>query len=150
MNWVYDSQKKKHALCNGKMTSQRPLKPAAKIATIEVNAPARLWVSHYNKTATPRIPITAATTATPAGFSAPLLTLTVAEGGVTDFVGDPIAVVIGAIADETGIVPFPDACDVVIFAEPITKPELGVALAVTLGADVSATVVLEEVAVGAA
>lgn len=92
----------------------------------------------------------AAATATPAGFSAPLLTLTLAEGGVTDFVGDPVAVVIGAIADENGAVPLLDACDVVIFAEPVTKPELGVALGVTLGADVGATVVLEEVAVGAA
>ena len=132
------------------MTSQRPLKPAAIMATKEVNAPARLWVSHYNKTATPRIPITAAATATPAGFSALLLILTVAEGGVTDFVGDPVAVVIGAIAEEIGPVLLPDACDVVIFAEPITKPELGVALAVTLGVDVGASVVLEEVAVGAA
>lgn len=107
-------------------------------------------MSHYNKTTTPKIPITAATKATPAGFSAILLALTVALGAVTDFVGDPVAVVIGAIADESGAVPLPAACDVEIFAEPVTKPELGVALAVTLGADVGATVVFEEVGVGAA
>ena len=144
------AREQKQALCYGKMTSQRPLKPAAKTATKKANAPARLWVSYYNKTTRPRIPITAAATATPAGFSAPLLTLTVCEGGVTDFVGDPIAVVIGAIADEKCAVPLPEACDVVVFAESVRKPELGVALAVTLGADVGAPVVFEEVAVGAA
>ena len=109
------------------------------------------WVSHYNKTTTPRIPITAATTAAPAGFSAPLLGLTVADGGVTDFVGDPVAVVIAVlVANEVGAVPLPDACDAVIFAEPVTKPELGVALGADVGANVGATVVSEEVAVGAA
>lgn len=141
----------KRVLCYRKITSQRPLKPAANIATIKIHTPARFWASHYNKTTIPRIPITAAATATPAGFSAPLLVLRVDVGGVTDFVGEPDAVVIGAIAvlcaDRVGAVPLPDACDAVLFAEVITKPELAVAL----GADVGAAVVLfEEVAAGAA
>lgn len=115
------------------------------------NTPAHLRVSHYNKTTTPIIPITAATTATPAGFSAPLLALTVAEGDVTEVVGDPVAVVIGGtvavlVADEIDAVPVPDACDVVPFAEAVTKPELSVAL----GVDVGATVVFEVEVEGAA
>ena len=72
---------------------------------------------------------------------------------MTAFVGDPVAVVIGAIAvlvaNEIGAVPLPDACDVVIFAEAVTKPELGDALGTDVGVNVGATVAFEEVAVGA-
>ena len=85
-----------------------------------------------------------------AGFSAPPV-LWVAAGGVTDFVGDPDAVVIEVIeafavlcADKINAVPLPDACDVVTLAEPITKP----VLAVALGAGVGASVVCDEVVVG--
>lgn len=77
----------------------------------------------------------------------------VVTGGVTDFVGDPDAVVIEVIeafavlfTDKAGAVPLPDAWDVVTFAGPITKP----VLAVALGAGVGASVVCDEVVVGAA
>lgn len=110
-------------------------------------------LSHYNKTTIPRIPTTAAAAATPAGFSASLVLLNVVTSGVTDFVGDPDAVVIeviGAVAvifaDRLGAVPLPDICDEIVFAGPDTKPELAVAL----GADVGTTVVFNEVVVGAA
>ena len=94
------------------------------------------------------------TTATAAGFSAPLVLLKVATGGVTDFVGDPPAVAMGMIgavtvpfADNVDAVPLPDICDVVGFAKLVAKPELAVAL----GAGVDTTVVFdEEVAVGVA
>ena len=101
-----------------------------------------------------RTPIKADTTATPACFSAPLVLLKVATGGVTDFVGDPPAVAMGMIgaatvpfADNVDAVPLPDICDVVEFAKPVAKPEL----AVTLGADIDTTVVFDEgAAVGVA
>ena len=76
----------------------------------------------------------------------------VVAGGVTDFVGDPDAVVIEAVgafavlfADRVGAVPLPETCDIVPFAGLVTKP-----LAVALGAAVGADVVFDEVVVGAA
>lgn len=96
--------------------------------------------------------ITAAARATLAGFSAPLPGWKFA-GVVTDGVGDPVAVaieVVGTVgvlfADEVCAVPLADTCDVVIFAAPLTKPEL----AVTLGAGVDTAVLFTEVVVGAA
>ena len=79
--------------------------------------------------------------------------MAVVLGWVTDFVGDPDAVVMEVVkafaalfADTVGAVPLPDICDVVMFAGPITKP----VLAVALGADVGTIRVFEEVFVGAA
>lgn len=87
------------------------------------------------------------TTATPAAFSAPLVLLKVATGGVTDFVGEPPAVAMRMIwavtvpfAASVDAVPLPVICDVVEFAKPVVKPEL----AVTLGAGVDMTVVFDE------
>lgn len=73
-------------------------------------------------------------------------------GGVTDFVGDPDAVVMEVVeatavpfADRIGAVPLPDMCDVVAFAGATTKP----LLAVALGAGVGTSVVCDEIVVGA-
>ncbi len=91
----------------------------------------------------PMIPTMAATSATPAGFSAPLVVCIFGfGGGVTDFVADPVAVakvVIGAV-----VVPFTKlagAADTVAFAELTAKPELAVAL----GAGAETVVLLSEV-----
>lgn len=136
-------------LCN--MSPQRPLKPAVKMAFQRRACQCHSHVPHYNKTTTPIIPTTAAAAAAPAGFSAP--PLKVVFGWVTDFVGDPDAVVIEMVevvavpfADRVGAVSLSDIDEVAIFAGPVTKP----VLAIALDEDVGTGVVFEEVIVGAA
>lgn len=133
------------------MTSQRPLKPAAKIEIDRRIRQRPSQIPRYNKTTIPIIPTTAAAAAAPAGFSAP--PLKVVFGWVIGLVGDPDAVVIEVIeavavpfADTGGAVPLADIDEVVMFVGPITKP----VLAVALGADVGTGVDSEEIVAGAA
>lgn len=107
----------------------------------------RARVSNHNNTIIPRTPIKAATTATPAGFSAPLVPK-VPTGGVTDFVGVPPALPMGVMgafpvpfADKDIAVPVPDTCAAVAFAGRVAKLELAVA---RIGAEVDTTVLFDE------
>ena len=155
MNWVSGFYLKTPPM----LMQDEPLPAPAQIRSkkkltnkkLQRKPPVHPRLSPYNRTTRPRIPTAAAATATPAGFPAPLVFEAVTcgvTGGVTDLVGDP-AVAVSEVteavtvpfADRVSAVPLPDHDDAVRFADPITKPELAVAL----GADVvSATVVLDD------